>query len=225
VLLGARPAEAGDNRDLLAALTTGPRRRVGHPAAAHHRRSRQALGHGLGHRAGRRLSRPCVGRRRAARHFLLHTLVEALREERISPVAASAGRVQSLATASLGRWALLRLGQLGPDATRLARAVAVLGRADPRSCWPAGRAGTRRRREGGPAPGQGPGVLVQPPARLRPPSFCAPVSTTKIEVTERADTQRAGSQAAGRRPRGRCPGRRAPAGGHADGRRLGGSSS
>ena len=62
--------------------------------------------------------------------FLVRTLVEALREERIAPVAASAAKVQNLATATLGRWAMLRLVRLGPDAAGLARAVAILERAE-----------------------------------------------------------------------------------------------
>ena len=61
--------------------------------------------------------------------FLVRTLVEALREERIAPVAASAAKVQNVATATLDRWAMLRLARLGADAARLARAVAVLERA------------------------------------------------------------------------------------------------
>ena len=62
--------------------------------------------------------------------FLVRMLVEALQEKGISPVAASAAKVPGVATATLGRWAGLRLARLGPDAARLARAVAILERAE-----------------------------------------------------------------------------------------------
>jgi DNA-binding CsgD family transcriptional regulator len=61
---------------------------------------------------------------------LVRTLVEALREEGVAPVASSAGKVQEVGIASLGRWAMLRLVRLGPDAARLAKAVAILERAE-----------------------------------------------------------------------------------------------
>src|SRR2546428_2298782 len=58
--------------------------------------------------------------------FLVRTLVAALVEEGVAPVAASASTVQGLATATAGRWAVLQLRRLGPDAARLARAASVL---------------------------------------------------------------------------------------------------
>jgi DNA-binding CsgD family transcriptional regulator len=62
--------------------------------------------------------------------FLVRTLLEALRQECIAPVAASAACVQNLATSTLDRWATLQLVRLGSDAGRLARAVAVLERGE-----------------------------------------------------------------------------------------------
>jgi hypothetical protein len=62
--------------------------------------------------------------------FLVRMLVEALQEEGISPVAASAAKAPGVATATLGRWAGLRLARLGPDAVRLAGSVAILERAE-----------------------------------------------------------------------------------------------
>ncbi len=62
--------------------------------------------------------------------FLVRTLLEALQDEHIAPVAGSADKVQNLATATLGRWAMLRLVRLGPDPARLAGAVAILERAE-----------------------------------------------------------------------------------------------
>ena len=62
--------------------------------------------------------------------FLVRTLVEALREEGVAPVTSSAAKVQNIATATLGRWAMLRLARLGSDPASLARAVAILERAE-----------------------------------------------------------------------------------------------
>ena len=44
--------------------------------------------------------------------FLVRTLVEALREEQIAPVTASAPKVQDVAIVNLSRWAMLRLARL-----------------------------------------------------------------------------------------------------------------
>jgi predicted ATPase len=62
--------------------------------------------------------------------FLVRTLVKALSEERVAPVAASAARVGHVATATLGRWAVLQLRRLGSEADSLARAVSVLERCE-----------------------------------------------------------------------------------------------
>jgi len=185
LLLGARPAEAGDNRDLLAAVTTDPA-------------TESIILGPLTTRGVARLIALDLGTEpdddfAAASHeatggtpFLVRSLVEALREQGIHPVAASAGRVQGLVTATLGRWVLLRIGQLGPDATRLARAVAVLGRADL----------ALAARLAGLAPSDAAtaaqllvraGVLVQPPLAFAHPLLRASVYN-EIEVTERADT-------------------------------------
>lgn len=65
--------------------------------------------------------------------FLLGEVVNTLRELRVDPVAAEAGRVAVLAPAKVSRGVLERLARLGPEAVRLARAVAVLGpNAEPR---------------------------------------------------------------------------------------------
>ena len=56
--------------------------------------------------------------------FLVRTLVEALRDEHITPVAASAASVQNVANATLDRWAMLLLVRLAEAAAmrRLMRA-------------------------------------------------------------------------------------------------------
>jgi DNA-binding CsgD family transcriptional regulator/tetratricopeptide (TPR) repeat protein len=185
VLLGARPAEAGENRDLLAALTTDPATESITLRPLTTGGVARLVAMGLGAEPDDDFAAVC----RAATGgtpFLVHTLVEALREQGISPVAASAGRVQGLATASLGRWALLRLGQLGPDAAKLARAVAVLERAELAAAG----------RLAGLAPSAAAtaaqllvraGVLVQPPLAFAHSLLRASIYN-EIEVTERADT-------------------------------------
>jgi DNA-binding CsgD family transcriptional regulator len=185
VLLGARPAEAGESRDLLAALTTDPATESVTLRPLTTDGVARLVATGLGVEPDDDFAAAC----RVATGgtpFLVHTLVEALREERISPVAASAGRVQGLASASLDRWAMLRLGQLGPDATRLARAVSVLGRAD---LAHAGRLAALAPNEAARAAQLlvRAGVLEQPPLAFAHPLLRASIYN-EIEVTERADT-------------------------------------
>lgn len=65
--------------------------------------------------------------------FMLGEVVETLKASRVDPVAAEAGRVAELAPAKVSRGVLERLARLGPEAARLARAVAVFGpSAEPR---------------------------------------------------------------------------------------------
>lgn len=59
--------------------------------------------------------------------FLLTEALHSLRAEHIRPVAAEAGRLERLRPETIARAVLTRLGRAGPDAVRLARAVAVLG--------------------------------------------------------------------------------------------------
>jgi AAA ATPase domain len=129
VLLASRPAEAGPSQDLLAALTLDAASQVVTVRPLTTAGVAMLVAEGLG-------ADPEPGFAAACREatggtpFLVRMLVEALQEERISPVAASAAKVQGVATATLGRWAGLRLARLGPDAVRLARAVAILERSE-----------------------------------------------------------------------------------------------
>jgi DNA-binding CsgD family transcriptional regulator len=129
VLLGARPAEAAQSQELLAALMMDPATEVVTVAPLTTRGVATLVAAGLGVEPEPQFAAACW-EATGGTPFLVRTLVEALREERIAPVAASAAKVQNLATATLGRWAMLRLVHLGPDAAGLARAVAVLERAE-----------------------------------------------------------------------------------------------
>ncbi|HEX6518831.1 MAG TPA: AAA family ATPase [Streptosporangiaceae bacterium] len=129
VLLAARPAEAGENRELLAAVMLDAAIEVVTVRPLTTAGVSRLVAEGLG-------AEPEAGFAAACREatggipFLVRILVEALEEERVAPVTALAARVHGVATATLGRWAALRLARLGPDAARLARAVAVLERAE-----------------------------------------------------------------------------------------------
>jgi DNA-binding CsgD family transcriptional regulator len=62
--------------------------------------------------------------------FLVVDLVQAMREERVEPTGAAAGRVATVGARTLGRSIELRLGRLSNAATKLARAVAILEQGD-----------------------------------------------------------------------------------------------
>jgi DNA-binding CsgD family transcriptional regulator len=129
VLLGARPAEAGDSRELLATLTMDPATEVVTVGPLTTRGVATLVAIALGVEPEPEFATACR-EATGGTPFLVRTLVEALREQQIAPVAASAGKVRDLAPATLSRWAMLRLARLGPDAARLARAVAVLEQAE-----------------------------------------------------------------------------------------------
>ncbi len=129
VLLGARPAEAGHNQGLLAALTMDPTAEVVTVAPLSIGGVTALLGMGSGVEPEVEFAAECW-EATGGTPFMVRTLVEALRRERVDPVAASAARVRSVADATLDRWAMLRLMRLGPDAARLAQAVAVVERGE-----------------------------------------------------------------------------------------------
>ncbi|HZA76811.1 MAG TPA: AAA family ATPase [Acidimicrobiales bacterium] len=129
VLLGARPAEAGASRELLAALTMDPATEVVTVGPLTPRGVATLVAAGLGVEPEPEFAAACW-EATGGTPFLVRTLIEALREERIAPVTASAATVHNLATYDLERWVMLRLERLGPDAACLARAVAVLERAE-----------------------------------------------------------------------------------------------
>ncbi len=129
VLLGARPAEAGERRELLAALTMDPATEVVTVGPLSEKGVATLVAVALGVEPEPGFVTACL-EATGGTPFLVRQLVEALREEQIAPVTASAGKVQDVSTVTLSRWAMLRLARLGPDAARLARAVAVLERAE-----------------------------------------------------------------------------------------------
>ena len=129
VLLAARPAESGDSRGLLAALITDPATEVVTVAPLSTSGVATLVAAGLGAKPEAEFAAACW-EATGGTPFLVRALVEALRDEHITPVTASAASVQDVATATSDRWTMLRLVRLGPDAIRLAQAVAVLERAE-----------------------------------------------------------------------------------------------
>jgi DNA-binding CsgD family transcriptional regulator len=129
VLLGARPVEAGPGQGLLAALMVDPATEVVNVPPLSRSGVAKMVAAGLGADQEPGFSTACW-EATGGTPFLVRTLLEAVREEGLAPVAASAAKVQNIATATLGRWAMLRLAGLGPDAAGLARAVATLERAE-----------------------------------------------------------------------------------------------
>jgi hypothetical protein len=132
VLLAARPAEAGagSEGELLAILAMDPANEVLRLAPLSTDAVARLVAAGLGSEPEPEFASACRDAT-GGTPFLVRTLVTALVEERVAPVAASAPRVHGLATATVGRWAVLQLRRLGPDAARLARAVSVLECAEP----------------------------------------------------------------------------------------------
>jgi DNA-binding CsgD family transcriptional regulator len=132
VVLAARPAEAGTGREgeLLAMLAMDPANEILTLAPFSTDAVARLVAAGLGSEPEPEFASACR-EATGGTPFLVRTLVTALVEEGVAPVAASASRVQGLATATVGRWAVLQLRRLGPDAARLARAVSVLEYAEP----------------------------------------------------------------------------------------------
>jgi DNA-binding CsgD family transcriptional regulator len=129
VLLAARPAEAGDSRGLLAALTVDPASEVITVGPLSIAGVSTLLAVGMNTEPESNFANACW-EATGGTPFLVHTLIEALRDEHIEPIDASVEEVKNLGSASLGRWAMLRLTRLGRHATDLARAVAVMERAE-----------------------------------------------------------------------------------------------
>jgi DNA-binding CsgD family transcriptional regulator len=129
VLLAARPSDLAAGGGLLSALTVDPATEVVTLGPLSSGGVAQLLGAALASEPEPAFVTACW-EATGGTPFLVRTLVTALAAKRIAPVAASSGRVPWMATATVGRWALVQLERLGPDAARLARAVAVLERAE-----------------------------------------------------------------------------------------------
>jgi hypothetical protein len=122
VIMAARPAEAEESQALLATLTTDPATEVITLRPLTIKAVSRLLSTGLGTEPDPLFAAASV-EATGGTPFLVHSLVEALREAGVAPISASAPKVPQVASVTLGRWA-------GPDSARLARALAILEQAE-----------------------------------------------------------------------------------------------
>src|SRR5262249_39290611 len=101
LFLAARPAEGEQSQDLLAALTTDPAAEEVVLAPLTVEAVSALLAHGLAVEPEPDFAAACRDAT-GGTPFLVGLLIEALREEQVAPVAASAERVGNVATATLG---------------------------------------------------------------------------------------------------------------------------
>jgi DNA-binding CsgD family transcriptional regulator len=125
LVLAARPSEAGEESELLAAITTDPSAEVIRLAPLTRAAVEQFVEGALGRSAAPQFVDACLRATRGT-PFLLRSLVDALAEEGVEPDAVSAPLVDEIGARSVGRSLSLRLGRLPEAAGRLARALAVL---------------------------------------------------------------------------------------------------
>jgi DNA-binding CsgD family transcriptional regulator len=129
LVVASRPREAGADAELLEAVMTDPSAEVlrlpplTRPAVAELLESR------LGDPPDPVFVDACLRATRGT-PFLLHVLVEALREGGIDPTAEAARHVERIGARTVGRSIRLRLRRLPEHAGRLARALAVLEQSD-----------------------------------------------------------------------------------------------
>jgi len=126
--LTVRSDESGAAEGLLSALRTAPETTIVTPAVLSEDAVAQVVRGRLGEDADARFCNACA-RVSGGNPFLLGELLTELAAERVPPTDANAARVELASPESVGRVVLRRLGRLGPDAVRLAQAVAILEQA------------------------------------------------------------------------------------------------
>ena len=129
LVVASRPPEAGDEYDLLAAVTTDSSAEVVRLAPLTRAAVHQFLFERLEVEPDAEFVDACLGATRGT-PFLMRELVVALQEYGIAPSADSAVHVERIGARTVGRSILIRLRRLPDAAGRLARAVAVLERGD-----------------------------------------------------------------------------------------------
>jgi DNA-binding CsgD family transcriptional regulator len=129
LLVATRPEAEAEEAHLLATLTADPHADVVHPAPLSVAAVGQLVHERLGMAPDPAFTAACH-RATGGSPFLVCELVEALSAEGTSPDARTAARVEAVGARTARRWIQLRLGRLPAPAARLARAVAVLERAE-----------------------------------------------------------------------------------------------
>jgi len=137
LVVAARPRESRGDAGLLATLATDPGAELIRIAPLTRTAVAQFVAERLGAEPEPAFVEACLRATRGT-PFLMRELVSALREEAVAPTEAAAGLVQRIGAGTVGRSILLRLDRLPREAARLARAMAVLERAE---LWQAARLG------------------------------------------------------------------------------------
>jgi DNA-binding CsgD family transcriptional regulator len=132
VVVGLRPAEAGDDPALLNGIVSDPLATVIRPAPLSAEATARFLRETLSPGAEGAFCAACW-EETGGNPLLLRELVHAIAVEGLAPTAANVPRLRELEARAGSRAVSLRLSRLAPEATALAQAVAVLGDdADPR---------------------------------------------------------------------------------------------
>jgi DNA-binding CsgD family transcriptional regulator/tetratricopeptide (TPR) repeat protein len=132
VLVGLRPAEPGEDPGLIGQIVSDPLATTVRPAALSTEAVARLLHESLSPEADDAFCAACQ-EATGGNPLLLHELVHAIAAEGLAPTEANVPRLRELAARAGSRAVSLRLSRLPPEATTLARAVAILGDdADPR---------------------------------------------------------------------------------------------
>lgn len=126
LLAGRRPDPAADGGSLWAQVASRPEAGVLHPRPLSESASVALARERLGAQAAEEFCRACHGAT-GGNPLFLRELLSALDAAGVVPSAGAASEVQAVGPAAVSRFVLHRLATLGPAASELARAVAVLG--------------------------------------------------------------------------------------------------
>jgi DNA-binding CsgD family transcriptional regulator len=128
LIVATRPEAEAEEAHLLATLTADPHADVVHPEPLSADAAGRLVEARLGAAPDAAFTAACH-RATGGVPFLVRELLEALAADGMSPDARAAARVEAVGARTARRWIQLRLGRLPAPAARLARAVAVLERA------------------------------------------------------------------------------------------------
>ena len=132
VIAAVRPPAAGEDQALVARIVSDPSGAVVRPGALSVEATARLVGKSTSADAAQAFCAACH-EETGGNPLLLRELVRAIATDGIAPIAANASRVRAVSARAGSRAIAVRLAGLPDDATRLARAVAVLGEdADPR---------------------------------------------------------------------------------------------
>ena len=126
IVVGLRSAEPGEDPALLAQVVSDPLATVVQPAPLTAVAAAQLVRTTTSPHADEDFSAACH-EITGGNPLLLHELLNTIAYEGVIPIAANVPRVRELAARAGSRAVSVRLARLSPDATKLARAVAILG--------------------------------------------------------------------------------------------------